>query len=213
MSCTLIPLGGVALARGDYEQAEQAMQEGLRLARNLDFSDKARDALSILGEVALVHGDCEQAERYLQEALGLARQFGNPDFVTRVLTSLGALARVREDYAQAEHYLQEGLQLVRSMHLRPLLCRTLYQWGVLSLRRGQLEVADAAFQEMLALTPEGALLEPALAHYGLAQLAASQGQIKEAHQHGEQALAALTAIKHREATRVRSWLASQEREA
>src|SRR5205823_11209056 len=126
----------------------------------------------------------------------------------KILANLGALARVRGDYVQAEQHLQEGLQLLRRLQLRPLLCRTLYQWGILALQRGQLEEAAASFEEILAIVPEEARLEPALAHYGLAQIAASQRNLTEARQLGEQALSVLEAMGHREATQVRSWLAN-----
>ncbi len=126
--------------------------------------------------------------------------------MARILTNLGALACVRGEYEQAEQFLQEGLQLARQMLLPPLLCRALYQWGGLSLQREQLEVAAAAFEEMLTTAPEGARLEPALAQYGLARVAAALGKRMEARQRGEEALAMLTATGHREAIQVRHWL-------
>jgi tetratricopeptide (TPR) repeat protein/transcriptional regulator with XRE-family HTH domain len=204
----LIYLGEAALVQGDYAQAERHLQEALSQARQHGSPVYVGRALNTLGEAALARGDDEQAERHLQEALSQARQHGSPQYVTRILTNLGELACVRGEYVQAEQYLQEGLQLARQTHLPPLLCRTLYQWGLLALQRGQLEVAAATFEEMLATAPEGARLEPAQAQHGLARVAAALGQIGEARQLGEQALATLAAIGHREALQIRPWLAS-----
>src|SRR5207302_793774 len=83
------------------------------------------------------------------------------------------------------------------------LCRTLYQWGLLALQCGQLEAAAASFEEILTIAPEEARLEPALARFGLAWVYAAQGKITQARQLGEQALAMLAAIGHREALQVR----------
>ncbi len=89
----------------------------------------------------------------------------------------------------------------------------LYQWGMLALQRGQLEEAAASFEEILATAPEEARLEPALARYGLAQVAVAQGKIIEARQLGEQALSTLETMGHREAIQVRRWLEGLEQDA
>jgi tetratricopeptide (TPR) repeat protein len=208
----LIVLGKVALARGEYRQAEGYLQEGLSLARQLGAAEYICAAFIDLGEAAFAQGNYEPAVYMLREGWHLACHVGLPMYIGQAAIGLGEVALAQKDIVQAEQWLQKGQQLARQLQLRPLLCRILYQWGILTLQRGQLEEATASFEEILETASEDARLVRAQAQYGLAQVAAIQGQIMQARQHATQALSTLEAIRHRETIQVRSWLEGLEQD-
>ena len=72
--------------------------------------------------------------------------------------------------------------------------------------QNQVETAETTFHEILTAIREGDLDLLALAQYGLARVAAANGNIQEAQELGEASLAALEAMGHRNAKEVRDWL-------
>jgi tetratricopeptide (TPR) repeat protein len=73
---TLIGLGTIADAKGDYELARRYFQEALDVFRAHGMRMDEAYCLSTLGDFALKQGDHNQAERLFAAALALYRQLG-----------------------------------------------------------------------------------------------------------------------------------------
>ncbi len=209
ISFLLVNLGIVAGKRGDWAQAEAYFLEGLALAREIGHPENISRLLANLGAMASECGNYTEAEAYLQEGLTLARQIGYRLIISTLLQSLGVVAAARLDYAPAEAYLQEGLALAREIECSWLVSSILNEWGDLYLRRQELNLALAAFREALEIAQDVDMQEwIGVAFYGLARVAAAQGNTSDAHRQGREGLTVLEGIGHYKAARIVQWLAT-----
>jgi len=209
VSTMLWRLGTVAGLRGNFLQEEAYLQEGLDLARQAGYREGCIAPLIDLGDLACERGNYDQAERYWQEALDLASQMGHREYISMALLNLGWVASERGNYDQAEDYLQQALDLARQIGYHWLLTNVFYEWGGLHLKQQQFEAAWAAFREARDIASEGNQDLHGVACYGLARVAAAQGNLDEARRQGQESLAILEAIGHYKAAEVRQWLNSE----
>jgi len=208
VSTTLWRLGTVTLLRGNVLQAEAYLQEGLALARQAGYREGSIVQLINLGHLTCERGNYDQAEGYWQEALDLARHMGHREYISTALLNLGWVASERGNYDQAEGNLQQALDLARQIGYHWLLTAVFYEWGGLHLKQQQFEAAWAAFREARDIASEGNPDLHGVACYGLARVAAAQGNLDEARRQGQESLTILEAIGHYKAAEVRQWLNS-----
>jgi tetratricopeptide (TPR) repeat protein/transcriptional regulator with XRE-family HTH domain len=209
--CTLLMnLGATVGEQGNYAQAEAYLQEGLVLARQIGHREQLCVLLGNLGDVTSEQGNYTQAEAYFQEGLMLARQIGHREWISALLINVGLTARKQGHYTQAKEFLQESLTLARQAGRPYIISNALYEYGNLCLYLQQVEAAAESFREMFATIPEGGQDLFALAQYGLARVAAAQGNLQEARKLGEASVTALETMGHRHAQEARGWLDSIE---
>jgi tetratricopeptide (TPR) repeat protein len=208
-SAILEKLGIVASNCGDYQQATDYFQEGLELARELGHRKRTCDLLQFLGTVAFRCGDYARAEVLYQESLTLASEMGSREDISFLRASMGAVALKRGDYAKAAADLQEGLQLARELGYRWLIASILSWLGEWYFQQEQFAAASVAFHEVQDIAQQVGVREhAATAAYGLARVAAAQGDRADAHRQGQHSLAIFEAIGHGKAAEVRQWLTS-----
>jgi tetratricopeptide (TPR) repeat protein/transcriptional regulator with XRE-family HTH domain len=207
--CTiLINLGMATGEQGNYEQSETYLQEGLVIARQINHREWTSAMLLNLGDLALERKDYVQAERYFQEGLELARQLEHREWISLFLLNLGIVMRKQGNYTQSEEYFQESLTLARQIGIPQITSHVLHERGNLYLDLQRPEAAEITFNEMLATAPEGSQDLLALAQYGLARAAASQGRVADAIELGGISAVALEKMGYRNAHEVRLWLES-----
>jgi tetratricopeptide (TPR) repeat protein/transcriptional regulator with XRE-family HTH domain len=200
-------LGEVALKGADYEKAQAYLQEGLTLARQVESRPMISILLRHLGRAAIQRKAYGQAESYLQESLTLASEIRHHENISAAFKDLGILARELGDDKQAETYLRESLALARQVGEAQFLCELLSEWGNLCLKIQDVSFAADAFHESLKIAQEIGNQEcVAVALYGLAHVAAAQGNLAEASRQGQQSLATFEAIGHRNAATIKKWL-------
>ena len=203
---TLVNCGSVAYTRGHDAEGERFYREALELARQIGYRQAVTVLLGNVGEIAMEQGRYPQAEAYLREALETARQLGNRDLISANLVNLGRIALRQEDTTQAEGHLHEALLITRQTGYHRNLCDTLYTWGELQLHEQRWSEAAIAFGEMRALTADANPGYLALADYGLARVAAAQGDISAARALGHKSLRRCESSGHRMTGEVRAWL-------
>lgn len=205
--CVLLMNMGVAAGnQGYYKQAEAYFREALALARQIGHREWISALLANLGEAAGAQEHYDQAKAYFQEGLSLVRQIGNREWISALLNNLGEVVSEQGSYVQAEMYLLESLTLARQIGRPLMVADALYKYGNLCLKRNQIEAARVAFNEMNAKVPEGGRELVALAQYGLARIAALNGDMSEARKIGELSVTDLELMKSRRAIEVRDWL-------
>lgn len=209
MSVLLQNLGVKAERRGEMALSQQLYAEGLEYARKIGHKQRISALLMNMGMSAINRGEYARARDLSLESLQLARTIGNRMRISGVLQNLGILGRLTADYEQSARYLEESLGIAREMGYNWLTSETLCEWGELHLRLGELEQAKSDFEEALALAREmeGAELI-GFALYGLARIAAAQGDYAQAQQLGQESLAVNVAMGHRRADEVAEWLAT-----
>lgn len=206
MSLSLLNLGQLASERGDYTQAEVLLQEALTLARQLGHREVISLLLTNLGVVTGDQKDYAQAESYLQEGLAVARQIGYRERIGLLLTNLGWIASEQGNYVQAESYLQESVSLASQVGNQWLICGTLKFLGDLQVMQKQFAAAKATFRKVLEIAAAANQRMKGEALFGLAEVAAGQGDYVEARKQGEASLAVFESIGQNTASKVRQWL-------
>lgn len=209
----LVNLGQTAALRGDYALATNFWQEALGVARQIGYRHSIQMILGNLGAIATEQGQNKEAQEYLQEGLQLARQMDDPSAMVLQLANLGALAIEQEDYDKAEVYLQEAVEKVRLLNHPWLETGVLNYWGNLHLARPDRNILLAAtsYQKACEIAASGGYREYyAEALYGLARVAAMQGDSAEACQKGQESLFVFQDIGNRLAGKVRQWLKTVE---
>ncbi len=207
VSLLLMNMGVLAAYRGEYAEAEAAYQEALVMAQAAGYREVICLLMQNLGSVAVNQEKYELAETHFQEGLALARKLGHRERICALLENLGTVETYRGAYALAKTYFEEALALARALGHRWLISMTLIEWGKLHLRQRLAFPAEGIFTEALAVAREAGLQDlAALALYGLAQTALAHGSVGEARQRGQESLAILAPLEHRNAPEVKKWL-------
>ena len=200
-------LAGSVLEQGDTAQAEKLLLEGLTLADQIHEKRLKRLCLLNLSCIALERHEYERAEAYVREGFA---EGDTPELPVRImfLTTLGEIQTAQGQWQQARETLDECLRLARDLGDPWLLSNGLRCYAETYLQARQATEAKHWFQEALAVYQdrEPNLELQAEQHFGLAQVAALQGKLEEAHQLAEQSLHTFLDIHHRSAKEVRAWL-------
>ncbi|RMG97659.1 MAG: hypothetical protein D6706_08040 [Chloroflexi bacterium] len=204
-------LGVQAWMRGDFARAEAFYEEGLALMHVDDAESTVGTGGMMwgLGVLAQEQGDLPLAERYYREALAQARNAGHQERIVVLLRSLAALAMAQGELETAETHWQEALKLARALGHRWQIARVLSELGELFLQQQEIKAANAAFRELYELARMMQSQElVASAQFGLARVAAHQGDLPRALQYGRESLDSYTAIGHFRVNEVKAWFRS-----
>lgn len=206
----LINLGAAVTERGNMEQGEIYELEALALARQMKHHAWTCLLLHNLGTNVLYQGKDDQASAYYTEGLALARITSQREWIPHLLGGLGGVATRRHEYTQAEQYLSESLEMARALEKPWLIADILQSQGEFLLQQQRIDQAEGAFLEIKALlSEENSTLMLARALFGLAQVAATRGDVMEARELAEQSLENFRVDKDtRGQVEVREWLST-----
>jgi len=202
----LMDIGVIKTELGCFSEAIQYMQEALLFGRQTGDRQWIGRQLFNLGMVMSRSEDLTGAEGYLREGLEIARQIGLLQLVALSLDGLGELATKQSEYSSAEAYIQEALALGSQIGDPEIICDNWGLRGELALKQGDLQAATTAFQEMLRVLPKGHDFLQASADFGLARVAAAQGEHTKALQLAWESLHRFEVMGHEYARHVRAWL-------
>ena len=147
-----IETGMVLWRKGEYAQAREPLNEGLRMARQAGDKLSTALALNNLGNVVSDQGDNNAARALYEESLALRREMGNKPGIAASLNNLGAVAVEQGDYAAARALHEESLVLKREMGDKSGIAGSLGNLGNLALEHGDYAAARALNEESLALS-------------------------------------------------------------
>jgi tetratricopeptide (TPR) repeat protein len=167
-------LGRLAMARGQYAQAEALHQNCLQRRRTLGDRTGLSFTLTDLGDVARLQGKPRQAQEYYEQGLALAKDTSNRTEVAFALGGLGKLAESRGNFEEAKRLAllsQDFYQTYRSdLHL-----------GRAVFGLGDYQAAELCFYRVLTLASEAQRLPLVLeALSGFAHLSARMGEPERA---------------------------------
>jgi predicted ATPase len=161
---------------GRYAEAQESLQESLRLARQQGVRWYEAWAGQFLGKLAHEQGAYNQAQQYLREGLAILRQLGDPDVTAITLGFFGRTMQILGEYGQAEKLLRESLELAQEIDYRWARALALVGLGKVAYAQERYEDARAFFSESAELFRElGDIhrLSRTLNHQGLNSLALS----------------------------------------
>jgi tetratricopeptide (TPR) repeat protein len=186
---TLYALGDVDWRLGKLDEARVAVDESLRLARELGDLTRELFALNRLGTV-YIQVDLAEAERLYAEVYKRAAAAGNRERAMTALNNLGEVVRERQDYTLARDYFQQALTLAREVGAQDAVAMCLSNLADGDIRLSELPAARAKLCEGLALALRlGALPWVLVAVTNFANLAHAEGRT-------ERALALMGLVRH-----------------
>jgi predicted ATPase len=111
----LIGAGVLAFLPCEYALAEDFLDQGVALARQLNDRTSLALALQVLGSVARERGDYAQAIARHQESLALWRELDDKRGIARSLNYIGFAAWLHADFAEATNCCDVALALFREL--------------------------------------------------------------------------------------------------
>jgi predicted ATPase/class 3 adenylate cyclase len=141
-----------ALRQFDVEITKSLLEEGLALARRIDYKAGIARGLMARGElIELFEGNVEKAEEDYIEALGIYRQTGDKLSIGQALGPLASCARRRYDFSGAESLYRESLSLFREVENEREIAGALENLAEVLLDRRKYADAHSFAEESLSL--------------------------------------------------------------
>ena len=208
---TLRALGSACIDAADYEQARAHLERCLLQYRRLD--DRRGEAWAQLGlsRLAEVQGRYANALGHGEQALRLFHAIGHQTGEAQMLNNVGWCHARLGDYQRARGFCEQSLDLIATLGGCDFECQVWDTFGYIELHLGDFARAVGHFESALGLCREyGDRYSEAeiLIHVGDARHAA--GELPQARQAWQQALAIYDDIEHPDAEKVRAKLASTE---
>ncbi|HKQ99335.1 MAG TPA: tetratricopeptide repeat protein [Pyrinomonadaceae bacterium] len=153
-SRALVGAGGLAFLQCAYAASEGLLDEGLRLAREVNDRESVANALQILGSVAREQGDYDRAIELHQESLSLWRALGNKRGIARSLNYIGFASWLEGDLDKAATVCEETLTLFRGLGDKEGIVWSLLNLSAVMYYTEKYVQAISLCQESLALSRE-----------------------------------------------------------
>ena len=147
-------IGAAMLARrhSDTEEAFQYYEQGLTIARDLDYQVGVAEILGGLGYLHEYMGaKSEMFEPFYQESLELWRADGDKRGIATALGPLAQCAASNCDFERATILFEESLSLFREVDDKREIAGALWNLGQIYVIMGRYEKADQMYRESLAI--------------------------------------------------------------
>lgn len=142
--------GVLALLQCEYAEAEEHLEEGMALYRELGDARGEAAALQVLGSVARERGLYERAEAYHGGSLRLWRELGDEYEAARSLNYLAFAAWLQEEHERARELCDQTLATFRRFGDAEGIAWALISLGSSALYAGDPRRAEPLLEESLA---------------------------------------------------------------
>jgi predicted ATPase/class 3 adenylate cyclase/Tfp pilus assembly protein PilF len=143
-----------AEAQGDLEKAEDQVDRALEAWRRLDAPRELADCLLVRATVSNQLGDRSSVQAALEEARTIAERIGDDAILKNVLNNLAVDAARSGDYVRATETFERIVSKVRATGSLTELGRPLFNLGMCRLSLGDTAGAEAALDEVRAISFE-----------------------------------------------------------
>lgn len=174
---------------GQFEDAFASARQSRELFQSVGDRRGEALALSRLSHIAYEFGDVVASTRHLERMLEVAAPLG--DLFSRIgVQNLGVKCGVLGDYHEAVRLLQESLRLCRECGDRRAECVALGNLGEIRRHQGRFAESRAAYERSFErMTPFRGGIEEGMLSRARAELALAEGELVEAEQHLQRAVA------------------------
>ncbi len=146
----LVDAGMIAVTLNDPETAQQRLEEGLALARELDLAKYIARAHAALSWLAHGEQDYARALAHLGEALAIHRAAGSKSDIASTLVFIANVRRAQRAYAEAQTLLEEAMARFEEEGAAWEVADVLHYMGQGAQLQGEYARAWALFQASLA---------------------------------------------------------------
>jgi tetratricopeptide (TPR) repeat protein/transcriptional regulator with XRE-family HTH domain len=199
-------LGIQALRRGQLDKAVAFFQEGLEIAIETENREQECFLLNDLGNISDSRKDYVQAQDLFRRAYLLAKELGHLELEAGTLANLGSVARKTGNFLEAEVDLVEALELANQIGHHWITINILLELGDLYYFQQRYDSAGQKYTSAIEILPEGNQELYAQALFGLAEVAAGQGDTVTAREEGAACLELYVALGHSKIGEVQDWL-------
>ena len=176
------------LASMQLDKAEEACNDGLEIARELQ-DRRAQGTLNVkLGTIAVAREDTNLAREHFGAALDHFREIADTVRMMAVWDQMGTLAWQGSDLAEAQRCYEEALRLAQEGEHPLHQGHTLVRLAQIAEKAGCPEESEARYEEAIAIYQErNAQPARAAAEMALGQLLFGEGRLQDARVHAEAA--------------------------
>jgi tetratricopeptide (TPR) repeat protein len=186
---TVYRLGWVATQLGNYQEAEQLLQDSLTLAQKFARREIILDCLVELGHVHWAFGNYQKAEEFCRQSISISREIGYHSQIAYAQRYLARIALSLDDYQTAMKHLQDSLAIYEELGLRGLKAETFGEMSHVAVNERDFATAGQLAQDSLTLCQElehrAGEIEP---YTVLGEAALGLGDFQAAAQHFQRAL-------------------------
>ena len=183
-------LGGMFLASMRLDEAWDAYQKGLAVARELGHSYSMGKISAQLATIALAREQMEQARELCESALEYLKESEDYTGTAAVWNQLAAIAWHASDLAEARHCYQQTLELSKKANNVLLEAQARMQLAQVAEQAGDICAAEADYTQALRIYQEHNIRQAVVAaEMALASLFLDEGQTEKARIHAEAARA------------------------
>ena len=143
--------GRFCMRLGHHDEALASLEEGLRLARDVNDELEIAHALRALGLLAQEKGDYRLAEEHLRAALELYEKLGNDRGIANALHGLSLVAYWRGEFEQGYKDAMESLVRFEELLDQRSTAMALDILGLLANKQGQDSEAEGYFRQCLVI--------------------------------------------------------------
>jgi diguanylate cyclase (GGDEF)-like protein len=144
-------LGFGHFVAAEYEQAIDALSEGLEIGRELEDHTLLRDCSNYLGAVYSSLGDYATSIEYVQATLDLSRVARDREGIASALTNLGSLHHCLGHDEQAVEFHLESVKLSQELSDQKRESAALNNLGIALTKLGRYEQAAQVLNQVLPL--------------------------------------------------------------
>jgi ATP/maltotriose-dependent transcriptional regulator MalT len=193
----LLPLGIIALIRGDYATAAQIGEEARRLSEAHNHKGNLPFAFYVLARASIAQGDYESAQQYAQQACAAAEEVGDRWFMAYCLSELGTIAGALGNYAEAKQHYQASYAIREAFDDPEGTAVSLNHLAKIAVTQENYQEARQLYQRSLEIyqriNDKGGL---ATSLNGLGTTARAMGEYQAARDHFQQSLQIATEIQY-----------------
>jgi tetratricopeptide (TPR) repeat protein len=150
--CALYPLGRIHFRQGNYEEAQDWCETGLKAFRRLGNPVGIASAQRYLGRIMQARDQMDEAERLFTSGLQTAEQIspGPTEVKGYLIASVAGLYQARKDYPKAKQEFERALFQFREANNWRGVSATLRSLGEIALATQSYDEAERRFKEGLA---------------------------------------------------------------
>jgi CHAT domain-containing protein len=150
----LIAEGGAVYDKSEYAAALKKWQEGLALAREIDYKDGEGTTLNNIGLVYRSLGQYLKALEYYQQSLMISKAISNKYGEIITLNNIGFIYHSFGQYLKALEYYQQSLVISKAIGDKSLEGSRLTNIGAVYRSLGQYPKALEYYQQSLAISKD-----------------------------------------------------------